>query len=208
VGSVSHGAASSGTFNFNGGILKAGTTGLITSTAGVFMVDMDNVNVKIGGAKIDSNGSDITVAASLAHDVSLGATADGGLTKIGAGVLTLTGTNTYTGNTTIQGGTLSVGSIYLNDSSTVSIASTAVFNLAFSGSDTIGGLVLNGIAQADGTWGATGSGAANINDTFFTGGGMLNVVSAIPEPGTWALSAGAAALAGAVGRRRRKPAAL
>ena len=45
----------------------------------------------------------------LLHDTTAGALAtDGGLTKLGAGTLTLTAANTYTGNTTVSGGTLSV----------------------------------------------------------------------------------------------------
>jgi hypothetical protein len=48
--------------------------------------------------------------------------------------------------------------------------------------ETVDMLFLDGEQQASGTWGATGSGAANVNDTFFTGGGVLSVTtgSAIP----------------------------
>ncbi len=68
-------------------------------------------------------------------------------------------------------------------------ASAAKLNLtATSGimQETVGALVLGSTAQAPGTYGATGSGAANINDTYFTGGGILTVV---PEPSSWLASA-------------------
>jgi hypothetical protein len=46
--------------------------------------------------------------------------------------------------------------------------------------ETVGGLYFNNVLQATGTWGATGSGAENIDDNFFTGTGVLRVV--IPPP--------------------------
>jgi autotransporter-associated beta strand protein len=57
-------------------------------------------NVKDGGAKIDSNGNDITIAQPLV------ANGTGGLTKSGAGTLILTGANTYTGDTEANAGKL------------------------------------------------------------------------------------------------------
>ncbi len=54
--------------------------------------------------------------------------------------------------------------------------------------NTVDKLYLNGEQQAAGTWGATGSGADNVNDTFFNGGGILNVASGSPIPyadATW-----------------------
>jgi autotransporter-associated beta strand protein len=62
--------------------------------------------VQTGGAKIDTAGFDITVSQELAHDIALGVAPDGGLTKQGAGSLTLASTNTYTGPTTVSEGTL------------------------------------------------------------------------------------------------------
>lgn len=96
-------AAATSTFNFNGGTLRAST-----STTG-FMQGLTAANVQAGGAIIDTNGVNVTIGQALLHDAALGATADGGLTKSGAGTLTLTGANTYTGGTTIGAGTLSVG---------------------------------------------------------------------------------------------------
>ena len=67
----------------------------------------------------------------------------GGLTKIGAGTLTLTGSNKSSGSTSINGGTLQIGnggttgSIVNSSTGSVSVASLAL--LAFSRSDNYGG---------------------------------------------------------------------
>ena len=93
------------TFNFNGGTLTAGA-----SNVGFFS-NLTTANVQAGGARIDTNGYDVTVAQNLLHDTTGGAPAtDGGLAKLGAGTLTLSGASTYTGGTTVSAGTLAVGS--------------------------------------------------------------------------------------------------
>jgi autotransporter-associated beta strand protein len=160
-----------------------------------------------------------------------------GVTKLDSGLWTLSAANTYNGPTTVSAGTLRItGSstlggaastavvtvadaglldlqtIALPDGSTMSVTSTdstAEVSLGYSGSDTIGGLTLNGNVLPAGVYGSTASGAAdngnitglglNPND-FFSGVGTLNVV---PEPA----SAGLLAIA-AIGllknRRRRR----
>ena len=60
-------------------------------------------------------------------------------------------------------------------------------NLNFGGAaDTIAALYFNNVLQAAGTWGHTSSGASNINDTFFSGSGMVQVVT-VPEPSTFVM---------------------
>jgi autotransporter-associated beta strand protein len=89
-------------FNFDGGTLRARGNG-----AGIanFMQGLTLATVKAGGAVIDSSNNFITVAQSLAS----GASPDGGLTKLGTGMLTLSGTNSYNGTTTISNVTLRLG---------------------------------------------------------------------------------------------------
>ncbi len=55
-----------------------------------------------------------------------------------------------------------------------------IADLGFGVNEVVGGLVLNGVAQPAGTYGATGSGATFVNDAYFTGAGMITVVPAAP----------------------------
>jgi autotransporter-associated beta strand protein len=128
----------------------------------------------------------------------------GGLVRSGTGTLTLSNaTNSYTGGTTITAGTLVAnadGSLdlhfqntspgaasvtltlqggatnnYIADTATLNIGFTNdTVNLAYSGTDTIKALVINGVTQANGTWGSPTSGAMH-TDPLFTGPGILNV---------------------------------
>ncbi|MEO3435600.1 autotransporter domain-containing protein [Inquilinus sp. CAU 1745] len=83
-------------FTFDGGILRA------TSDQTDFLRSFNagDVTIDAGGAFIDSNGYDIGIGAPL--------DGTGGLTKLGAGTLTLTGVSSYAGPTAILGGTLLV----------------------------------------------------------------------------------------------------
>jgi autotransporter-associated beta strand protein len=105
---ISFTASGTRVFNFNGGTLKALASEPLADTARPLFMPANaasTANVKAGGAIIDTNGFDITIAKALTADtVSTG----GGLTKLGAGKLTLTGVNTYTGTTTVSEGTLAL----------------------------------------------------------------------------------------------------
>jgi autotransporter-associated beta strand protein len=80
---------------FSGGTLRLGT-GLTDD------ISQRNISILQGGATIDTNG----VSLALANSVGSG---NGGLTKTGAGNLTLNAAAAYTGATTVLGGTLTVG---------------------------------------------------------------------------------------------------
>lgn len=119
----------SDTINFNGGTLQAlgnstnflNNVGIANPTAKPFVTQ-----VQAGGAVIDTNGHTITITRGLTHDATAGAAAtDGGLTKIGAGTLTLSAANTYTGATTITAGSLQVG-----NGTAGSIAATGAVNVS------------------------------------------------------------------------------
>lgn len=108
------------TFNFNGGTLKA------TGNQAAFMnLGTGNAfaNIRNGGAIINTNGFDVTIAQPLQHSNVVGDNAiDGGLAKQGNGRLTLSSAATYTGPTTVNGGTLALGAAAsINTSAAITI---------------------------------------------------------------------------------------
>jgi autotransporter-associated beta strand protein len=134
----------SSTCNFNGGTLKP-----TTSTA-TFLKGLTACNVQNGGAIIDTTNFNITIPQPLLH--FSGATTDG-LTKLGAGTLTLTGTNTYAGITTISNGTLALaGTGSIAGSSVISVGGGAAFDVSGLAAFTLGaGQTLSNNASATGT---------------------------------------------------------
>jgi autotransporter-associated beta strand protein len=111
--------------NFNGTLVKASANNanFVTVTAGYDFVPV----IQSGGARLDTNGYNIGIAAVLSGT--------GGLTKSGSGTLTLTAANTYTGATAVQAGTL------VQQSSTAAAAHTIAAGavLEFSTAATLNG---------------------------------------------------------------------
>ena len=126
--------ASAGTITFDNGVIRV----LDSTNAASFMTGLSGAYIKAGGLTFDSNGFDPTVGQNLlTHGTSLG----GGLVKLGAGNLTLCGTNTYTGLTDVQAGTLTLGAAggTLANSAAVQI-SGGTLNVACA--DTVGTVTL------------------------------------------------------------------
>jgi autotransporter-associated beta strand protein len=155
-----------GTFNFNGGTLKA------AAASATFMQGLTRANVRNFGAKIDTAGVNATIAQPLLHSAISGDGAtDGGLTKNGAGTLTLAGPDTYTGTTTINAGTLALaGAGSIANSRNLAVAGGAVLDVSavaggftlgaaqtLSGSGSVNGTVVNNGTIAPGTAGTTGT---------------------------------------------------
>jgi autotransporter-associated beta strand protein len=175
-------AAGTSVFNFNGGTLKPIQSQ--NDDWDAFMRGLTRANVRDGGAIIDSNGFDIRINQDLLHSDLGGDNAkDGGLTKNGAGTLTLAGANTYTGNTTVNEGTLSMNNPSLDDSADVTIVAGATLDLEHLAEDTVQNLILDttpvafpALYRASDANGGSGDGTP-LDE--LTGTGKLNVTGPV-----------------------------
>jgi autotransporter-associated beta strand protein len=181
------------------------TTGNVTFTNGTGALTLKlftsgNISVLNAGA-ITAIGSNIT---------DFDATNKGGITKTGAGTLTLNGTNTYTGSTIVSSGTLSISSVANGGSnSNLGASSNASSNLVLGGgtlsyTGTSGSTDRN-FTLANGTTSTIsvgmftaltfGGGAAAGNGSFTkAGGGELALTGASSHSGTTMVSAGTLSL--------------
>ena len=181
-----NGTTGTGTnFNFNGGTLQA------SATSATFLQGLTAANVKAGGAVINTNGFNDTINQALLTGTASG-TPDGGLTKNGAGMLTLASANTYIGPTTLNVGALTLTtSTALSDTALLSIVNGTTFQLnAASGtSETVGSLILGGTSEVPGTYTAAQLTGLDGSIAFSSSlGETLTVtgMAAVPEPSTWA----------------------
>lgn len=140
----------SGDLTLNGGGLRwaSGSTADLSSR---------NLSLGAAGGSIDSNGNNISLT-------NVGG--NGGLTKIGAGVLTLSGSNSYSGGTTIAGGTLAIAN------------ETAI------GGSSAGLTLAGGTLQANASFSRWGNLAVTAN------GGTLHVATAGHDLQLWGVTSG------------------
>lgn len=179
--------------NINSGRLTTSISGNLVSGPG---------QVVLNGAAYFQSDVDVVISSTI--------NGIGDLHKEGTGRLELTSlSNTYTGDTYVDAGTLELQNAFLDDSSDVWIAAGAMMDLNFNATDIISGLFLNGVAQSPGTYGGVGSGASNVNPTYFAANtGILNVQAAgplVPEPTSILLAGcGLLGLIGLAALRRRR----
>jgi autotransporter-associated beta strand protein len=151
---------------------NAGSPATITSNQGSHNI---NVNVQLTGSLTATvNTNTLTMGGVVSGT--------GNVTKAGAGTLVLSAINSYTGNTTAAAGKLTLNNRFLADTADVFVSTGATLDLKFSGiADIIDSLYLNGVSQAIGIWGASGSGA-QFTTPLLTGTGWLQVSTFIPPP--------------------------
>ena len=168
----STGAAQVSTINFNGGTLRYGGSAANTS----FLPTLTGLtaNVQSGGARIDDNGQAIGIAQSLVHDPAL-SMADGGLTKLGAGTLTISGAITYSGNTTITAGRLQLNGL-----------NYSLYNIAGAGALSVGNGITSSTLTADsinvGTLSISAGSKITINPISNGPLSSSNALATVPEP--------------------------
>lgn len=185
---------------FSGTHTYSGTTNILRNTmragaAGVFSANSEFILSNNTESTLDLNGFNNTIGAlsgaNAASKVLLGAgtltvgglgysgtfngiiSGTGGITKAGTGTFTLIGANTYTGDTTVNAGILGVDGAAIPDTNKLIINSGGAVEVT--GNEIVANLEIEGTPMADGTYGASGSGAANIDDTHFAGTGILTV---------------------------------
>ena len=158
----------------------------ITGGGGVGATAVANISGgAVTGITITSRGTGYTSAptvtlfgggyssAATLGTATITANVSGGLTKQGAGTLTLSGANTYTGNTTINAGTLDIVQATIATNSTVTVTNGAVLQLDFAGTNVVTGFVTNGVSAGPGVYNSTTA------SPYVTGTGSLVVPSSV-----------------------------
>jgi autotransporter-associated beta strand protein len=186
----------SGTVNFtNAGRIYVGSGGLVSNVVQNLNVALNNGGVF--GATADwvgavpmilTSGSFIFDAEDVggnAHDILLNGrlSGGGGLTKAGAGTLTLNATNSFTGNVTVSQGTLALGATgSISNSSQISISGGAFFDVsAAPGFALLGSQKLAGTGTAKGA--VTALSGAAIQPAGNGAGGTLSFGNGLAEAG-------------------------
>jgi autotransporter-associated beta strand protein len=140
--------------NFNGGILKASASpGTFNLNNFLSANSWQTAYVQSGGAIIHDGNLLVSINQALVHDPALGATPDGGLTKLGIGGLGLNGLNTFTGPTKVLAGTLLCSPGSISNSISIYIANGAEMDTQVSGTFTLSpGRVLSGNGNFNGNF--------------------------------------------------------
>lgn len=181
VNSSTETAAEYGGFQFLGTVTVDGTgpASTITSDASTRQIHL------MGGSSITFEVADVTgnadpdlIVSSVVTDGSGDYPGVGGLVKSGPGTMSLSGMNTYSGETSVTAGVLAVNGNAIADANRLSITGGKV---AATGVEGVGTLFINGVQKDAGTWGATGSNAAHIDDLHFSG--TAGTVSVATGPG-------------------------
>ncbi len=165
---------------FNGPLGAAGT---LTFTGGTLQYSANNTfdyssrfsQVANQAFNIDTNSQNVTFATGLAGASST-------LTKLGAGMLTLSGANTYSGATTVTAGTLQLnGSLAAGSTVGVATAGTLSGSGTASGNATLtgaGAINLGSTGNIGGTLGVTGGnwiGAGSVTGAVTSSSGNFNI---------------------------------
>lgn len=146
-----------------GATFELASSEAIGSLAGAGAVVLGANTLTVGG-----DGLSTTMSGQLSG-------ANGSLLKVGAGTLTLSGSNTYTGLTQIDGGVLEViGGNAITDSGLVSVSAGGTFRVA--GSETIGSLTGAGALDLAAGVLTTGGGASSTFSGTSSGAGGLTKV--------------------------------
>jgi filamentous hemagglutinin family protein len=129
-------------------LTKSGTAGVLTLSAnntysGGTTISAGTLQVGAGGSSGAISGNIVnnaTLTFNRSDDLSYAdvISGTGALSKLGTGALTLSGTNTYSGATSISAGTLKAASGAALGTGAVSVGSTGILDLTYSGTVSLG----------------------------------------------------------------------
>lgn len=131
-------AVSSDTALGTGDIIFSGLGGTLQALAS--FTTAKTITLDAGGA-IDTNGFDVSLDGVISGT--------GGLSKVGAGLLALTGVNTYSGGTDLDAGTISIGNVSALGTGTVTTAAGTTLLAADNLFNLSNNVVLNGGTTID-----------------------------------------------------------
>jgi autotransporter-associated beta strand protein len=173
------------TLNSNRGVELTATGGTLHQTIGtVFTID----------SPVSSTGNGVLTKTGPGTLVLTGANTYTGGTVANDGLVVVTGAAATlgTGNVTMQNAPIGAGLLIqssvlnaIHDAASLSLFGGGAPNVADAGfaflepgiNEVVGGLALNGVAQAAGTYGSSASSATFKNDEYFSGTGILSVIN-------------------------------
>lgn len=181
IGTGYLGIANDGTFRYTG-------TGTETTARNLWIdtgTETKTIEVASGTADITFSGTGGNInkpfrktgpgSLTIADVMNVGTTV-----TVDGGKLTLGGTNLYTGDTVVNAtGTLVVDGDSILDAGRLDINGTG--QVQVSNIEVVDTLWIDGVQMAAGTYGATGSGASNIDNARFAGTGMVQVTTNPPN---------------------------
>jgi YVTN family beta-propeller protein/autotransporter-associated beta strand protein len=169
-----------GATSVNAGTLQAGAVNAFSpfsafTVASGATLDLASFNQTIGslaGAGSATLGSAVLTTGNDNTSTTFSGTISGtgGLTKIGTGTLTLSGSNTYTGGTTLNAGTLAVGSNTALGTGALTLASGTTLQAAANGLSVANAMVFNGTDTVD-----TQTNALTLSGALSGSGGLTKI---------------------------------
>jgi YVTN family beta-propeller protein/autotransporter-associated beta strand protein len=137
-------------------------TGGTLQIAGANITSALPITLQSQGGTIDTNGNNATLSGTISGP--------GSLTKLGAGVLTLSGSNSYSGGTALNAGTLAVGSSSALGTGDLTFASGTTLQAAVNGLSLANAMTLNGTSTVD-----TQTSALTLSGNIVGSGGLTKI---------------------------------